>query len=101
MVSYLTLRRKLQKKLKHKPYRKCPKCGNRMKVSLGEDDYCIDGRPDLGTGWRLFKHCGGRIGFKMGDTKVSHIPDTNGCGHSEELFWSGGGTGRRIPSLGN
>lgn len=65
------LRRKLQKKAKHKPYRKCPACGGRMTCRVMRG----------GAGWRLFKVCD--------------------CGHGEELFWSGGGTGRHIPDGGN
>ncbi len=84
------LRRKLQKKLKHKPYRKCPDCGERMQCKLAE----------RGDGWHLWKHCGElfvrdslvwcRPARAVNGTKL-------GCGYFKELFWSGGGTGRHIP----
>lgn len=50
MVSQLVLRRKLQNKAKHKPYRRCPGCGGRMTCTLIEGDH---------DGWHLLKHCGG------------------------------------------
>jgi hypothetical protein len=83
MVSSRTLRRKLQKKLKHKPYRRCPGCGKRMNCEIEEGDHKVGGPP-----WRLFKECVVR-------------PITGGCGYREELFWSGGGTGRHIPHGGD
>lgn len=67
------LRRKLQKKIKHKPYRKCPRCGKRMSLLLRW--------PDGSETWRLYKACDW----------------LDGCGRYEELFWSGGGNGRHIP----
>ncbi len=72
-----TLRRKLQKKLKHKPYRKCPKCGGRMDCVIRD---C-----------RLFKYCG----WMYSDGHVERGP--HGCGHFEELFWSGGGKADTYP----
>ena len=67
MTTQRTLRRKLQKKLKHKPFRKCPKCGERMKLRLEQD---------IKTGvWHLFKRC---------------------CGIVEELHWTGKGTGGTV-----
>jgi hypothetical protein len=48
-----TLRRKLQKKMKHKPFRRCPKCGGRMTVVLVSD--CL---PIVGEQPILLKLCG-------------------------------------------
>lgn len=78
------LRRKLQKKKKHKPYRKCLKCGQRMRCKLVQ--YTVD--------WQLFKYCG-RLVYRNG--LVQCLAEYDGCGHFEELFWSGGGIGRHIP----
>lgn len=80
-----TLRRKLQKKAKHKPFRKCPRCGARMTCELleGWKAYAaVVGRPIGDDDWLLFKCC-------------------SECSYDEELFWSGGGTGRHIPHGGN
>jgi hypothetical protein len=86
-----TLRRKLQKKLKHKPYRKCPKCGNRMNMVLREDDRHT---------WRLFKVCGHNIKnlYAGCEPYVSHVI-AQGCGYFEELFYKrlSGGTGDTYP----
>ncbi len=95
-----TLRRKLQKKMKHKPYRKCPKCGERMDCQLVEGDH---------DGWHLFKYCGSLFFFanylsaEHARCKPAKLGDgtTHGCGHFEELFWSGGGIGRHIPHVSN
>lgn len=82
MTTLRTLRRKLQKKKKHKPYRKCPKCGAEVWVklvdstSLPADGIHADEDP------RLIAGCGA-------------------CKVHWELFWfrkSGGGIGRRILS---
>lgn len=86
MTTQRTLRRKLQKKAKHKPYRKCPKCGARCELKL----YDVD---DLGNylGWILVKSC---------RNIVKEDGVTMRCGYNQELFWTGGGTGRHIPPAG-
>jgi hypothetical protein len=56
-----TLRRKLQKKLKHKPYRKCPLCGKRSFVDV----------KSVGDTFELWQSCQ--------------------CGFKKQLFWSCGG----------
>jgi hypothetical protein len=62
-MSPRVLRRKLQKKKKHRPYGVCPKCGDRTARDVVGSD---------GAGWRLVGSCwGGR------------------CGVVEELFWTG------------
>lgn len=83
------LRRKLHEKAKHKPYRKCPKCGSRMECFLT----LIKGV------WRLFKCCGYLTEVRDGSDvcRVVAMPAKYGCGHYEELFRLGGGTGRHIP----
>lgn len=86
------LRRKLQKKLKHKPYRKCPQCGERMECRLVRDD-----RDD----WHLFKYCGDFRQGRIGQPDFFCLPAAQGCGYFCELFWSGGGTGRHIPHGSN
>lgn len=95
-VNQTVLRRKLQKKKKHKPYRKCPKCGNRMDCFLFEGDH---------DGWHLFKVCGS-LNFVDAYHAAENVQGKPrrfldgtvlGCGHSEELHWSGGGIGRHIP----
>jgi hypothetical protein len=89
-----TLRRKLQKKLKRKPHRRCPKCGGRCDVKLyHRRDMAIPTNSRLsgtfmswdpaveveGLEWRLFAVC-------------------KSCMTFWELFWSGGGTGRHVPA---
>ncbi len=66
------LRRRLHEKKKHKPFRKCLRCGRRMNVVL-RDDVRHVGKAAL----RLFKVC--REGG----------PGFGGCGHEEELFVNG------------
>lgn len=68
-MSPRVLRRKLQKKLKHKPYRRCPGCGGRMYCRLTALPQVAYGVPKPGT-VQLFKEC---------------LP----CGRREELFWTG------------
>lgn len=96
MVSQRTLRRKLQKKKKHKPFRLCDGCGLRMKMTLVEGDH---------DGWHFFKHCGGRMESKnlcrAGNTMQCLFFEERGCGRWEELRWSGGGIGRHIPLIGD
>ena len=90
-MGWKTERRKLQKKLKHKPYRKCPKCGQRMRLRLFEWADEIH---------RLFKYCGHLCEqVEQIPPVVCHAAGLNekGCGHYEELFRAGGGTGRHIP----
>ena len=86
------MRRKLQKKAKHKPYRKCRCCGQRTTLTLIEGDH---------DGWHLYKHCGGKIGSKdgylAGDTMECLPPFGGGCGAWAELFWSGGGKADTYP----
>jgi hypothetical protein len=87
-MSPRVLRRKLQKKAKHKPYRRCPKCGGRMVCRLIEGDH---------DGWHLWKYCG-ELYFLHNYVSAENArcrPTADGCGHCEELFWSGGGTGRQ------
>lgn len=88
MVSQHTLRRKLQKKAKKKPYRKCQKCGGRMICELrnkpvltasGKNEWVRGKLTVWLDSWRLFKVC-------------SELK----CRHREELFWSDGGIGRHL-----
>ena len=88
MTTQRTLRRKLQKKAKHKPYRKCPKCGGRMVMRLLDDLSPTNIKQVV---YRLFKVCG-----YMGSNR-NVVYGNGACGYSEELFWTGGGTGRHIP----
>ena len=94
MISQRTLRRKLQKKLKHKPYRKCPQCGERMEMRLFQDE-----AQDV---WRLFKYCGDfrpTWGARGGKVGCKPTPWRGyGCGYFEELFWSGGGKADTYPA---
>lgn len=62
-MTSLTLRRKLQKKLKHRPYGKCPICKERINRMLDEEDHKI-----VGYGWSILERCRGckyekRIGW--------------------------------------
>lgn len=68
-----TYRRKLQKKLKHKPYLKCLKCGERTTGRLEEVGNILPWRH-----WILIYKCG--------------------CGSHKVKHWTGGGTGRHIPN---
>lgn len=79
MVSPRTLRRKLQKKLKHKPYRRCPRCGDRMYVRFVP----IDSAPGL-------------VGPETDHEDVL-VKECYPCKLWVQLFWLGGGTGRHIP----
>lgn len=97
MVAPATLRRKLQKKKKHKPYRKCPDCGRRCELVLRDDRCHSFCKP------RLFVLCGQRYRGgvdcnDMGNVVLTDVRgEMTGCGFARELFWSGGGTGRHIP----
>lgn len=99
MTACRTLRRKLQKKLKHKPHRKCPQCGKRAKVMLVDDKAHSFDVP------RLFLTCGHfesnslDNGLLAAGTKgwAGQVMGAGGCGFVRELFWSGGGIGRHIP----
>lgn len=71
-----TLRRKLQKKAKRKPYRKCPECGGRTVCRVGSAFNLLN--RDIDDEYVLVQRC----------------PD---CRFTKELFWSGGGTGRHGP----
>ena len=71
-----TLRRKLQKKKKHKPYRKCPKCGERIE---GEVTGSNDGLPHLKF-WHSYAKAAKRCDLVM------------------ELRWSGGGMADTYPT---
>lgn len=69
-----TLRRKLQKKKKHRSYGKCPVCGGRSKrVLLGD---------------RLFDRCFGYVW--MGHDKLGNL--VTKPHYLREIFWTGGGT---------
>ena len=72
-----TLRRKLQKKLKHRPFRKCPVCGERLQVYLSRN-------ASSGHGRLMTMHCWGQ--------------GQGICYYEREIFWSGGVTGRHIPA---
>jgi hypothetical protein len=72
-----TLRRKLQKKKKAKPYRKCPKCGKRMTMDLYTDD---TGTP------RLWKLCI-ELGVVVKGERLWDCNRGSSCGYKEELFW--------------
>lgn len=76
------LRRKLQKKAKRKPYRKCPACGGRLRC---------------------------RVRYESTHTRIKGeyvleavcVSGYLGCGYEKRLSWSGDGIGRRIPHGGN
>lgn len=70
-----TLRRKLQKKKKRRPYGHCPMCGER-------------------TERRVVGECSvHRCVKKDGPRLIDKCPK---CPWTKELFWLGGGTGRHI-----
>lgn len=75
-----TLRRKLQKKKKRKPYRKCPArgCGRRATCRVYDD----------GGGWQLLRQCGcGRVGVLVWSGRVverqTHTPRGSGPGRGK------------------
>ncbi len=82
MTTPRTLRRKLHKKHKHKPYRKCPQCGKRCTMTLKDDhchSFCLP---------RLFVVCGGSKSGRECNSLVSTGTMKNGCGFVRELFWT-------------
>lgn len=71
-----TLRRKLQKKKKHKPYRRCP-CGGRMECRL--------------VSWDDRNGLVAFFGWVTGTAKDALIKECPACKRWEQLFWAGGG----------
>lgn len=83
-----TLRRRLQKKRKRKPYRKCSRCGGRSVV--GQPLAC-----SASDSWRIFKECQdcdqkeelfvrARPGGGMADTYPTGSPGRGQAGDAEK-----------------
>jgi hypothetical protein len=72
-----TLRRKLQKKKKHKPYRRCAACGGRMECRL----VSWDDRAGL-VAW---------LPWLQGTAHDVLVKECRACKRWEQLFWTGGG----------
>lgn len=82
-MTELTLRRKLQKKAKHRPYGKCPLCGDRTIRRV---------RSVWGS--RFPEYDNEKDGVEIVDRLVERCQSAS-CKYEKR---SGGGTGRRIPT---
>lgn len=77
-----TYRRKLQKKLKHKPYIKCPECDYRMEGRLATDDRYVEG--NFRDYYRIHYYCS--------NIRKDQWDCTYRCGYDLLKSWTGGGT---------